>query len=119
MVAVIKPLNENLRIIRTAPLKHHQVLTADSKNISTYEPHDLILFNPRKQPSDHLETKLSPSWLGPYEVVSQAKNNITVQHVVLKSIAVLQIDRAKPFFGHMRAPLSKRVMISTNLQLWN
>ena len=52
----------------------------------------------REQPSDHLETKLSLNWLGPYEVVSQAKNDITVQHVVIELTAVLQVDRTKPSF---------------------
>ena len=52
----------------------------------------------RKQPSDHLETRLSLNWLGPYEVVSQAKNDITVQHVVIELTAVLQVDRTKPSF---------------------
>ena len=101
--AIIKKLDENLRIIRTASLQLQQELAteraAQSKNISKYEPRDLILFNPREQPSDHLETKLSPNWLGPYEVISQEKNDITVQHVVLKSTAVLHVDRVKPFFG--------------------
>ena len=101
--AIIKKLDENLRIIRTASLQLQQELAAEraaqSKNISKYEPRDLILFNPREKPSDHLETKLSPNWLGPYEVISQEKNDITVQHVVLKSTAVLHVDRVKPFFG--------------------
>ena len=52
----------------------------------------------REQPSDHLETKLSLNWLGPYEVVSQAQNDITVQHVVIKLTAVLHVDIVKLFF---------------------
>ena len=72
-VAVTKQLNQYLRITRTASLKLQQELAieraAQSKNIPTYGPHDLILFNMRKQPSDHLETRLSLNWLGPYEVV--------------------------------------------------
>ena len=66
---------------------------AADKNISTYEPGDLILFNPRERPTDHLDTKLSPPWLGPYQVVQQVKNDISVRHIVLQSTAVLHVDR--------------------------
>jgi hypothetical protein len=69
------------------------------KPYSSYEPGDLILFNPREQPGDHLQHKLDPDWLGPYEVISQVKNDITCKHIVLRSIHTFHTTRVKPFFG--------------------
>ena len=67
--------------------------------INTFPRNDLILFNPREKPSDHLDSKLSSDWLGPYEVIRQTKNDISARHIVLQSTAVLHVDRVKPFFG--------------------
>ena len=100
---LIKQLDDNLQLIRT--LSHDlqaelaQERAKRDEHISTYEPNDLILFNPREKPSDHLDSKLSADWLGPYEVISQTKNDISARHIVLQSTAVLHVDRVKPFFG--------------------
>jgi hypothetical protein len=69
------------------------------KAISHYVPGDLVLWNPREKPSDHLPTKLSPYWLGPYEVISHVRNAVSVRHIVLHVEAVLHVERLKPFIG--------------------
>ena len=58
-----------------------------------------MLFNPRERPSDHLPTKLSPDWLGPYRVIEQYKNDVAVKHIVLHTEGVFHVERLKPFFG--------------------
>ena len=107
---LIKQLDNNLQIVRKLSLDLQTKIVAEraalDKNISSYEPGDLILFNPREQPSDHLETKLSPPWLGPYQVIEQVKNDISVKHIVLHSTAVFHVDRVKPFFGTFEQALS-------------
>jgi len=99
----LKQLDANLQHIRKLSLQFQTTLAQEraSKDKSTpsYEPGDLIFFNPREHPTDHLETKLSPDWLGPYEVVEQTKNDISVRHVVLNTPHEFHVDRVKPFIG--------------------
>ena len=67
--------------------------------IQRYIEGDLLLFNRRESPGDMLPTKLSPSYLGPYRVIRQTKNDIECTHIVTHEIRVLHVDRVKPFFG--------------------
>ena len=100
---IIKELDENLRVIRDISRKLQTTLAeeraAKDVNISQYEPGDLVLFDPREQPCDHLPTKLSTNWLGPYEVVQQIKNDVSVKHIVLHTAGTFHVSRLKPFIG--------------------
>ena len=64
-----------------------------------YEAGDLVLFNAKENPTDHLGNKLDPNWLGPYEVIHQAKNNVRVKHLVLMHEKEFFVGRLKPFWG--------------------
>ena len=103
---VIQRLDRNLQTVRALSLRLQTELADDRRKADgpplTYERGDLVLFNPREQPSDHLPTKLSPNWLGPYQVIEQRKNDVTVQHVVLKSQAVVHVERLKPYIGTLQ-----------------
>ena len=107
---LVKQLDDNLRHIRKLSLDLQTKLVAKraakDKSISHYEPGDLLLFNPREHARDFLDTKLSPEWLGPYEVIKQINNDITVRHIVLHTSAVLHVDRVKPFFGTYEQAIS-------------
>ena len=107
---LIKQLDENLQIVRKLSLDLQTKLAQEradaDENISKYEAGDYLLFNPRENPHDHLETKLSPPWLGPYEVIQQVKNDISVRHMVLRTEHVFHVDRVKPFFGDEEKALS-------------
>ena len=100
---LIKALDNNLQTVRNASHKLQMQIKAEraakDKNVSQYEHGDLVLFNPREKPGDHLKTKLSPDWLGPYRVIQQVKNDVAVEHLVLQTEAVLHVERLKPFFG--------------------
>ena len=100
---LIQMLDENLRHIRELSRKFQLELAEErrtkDKNISQYMRGDLVLFDPREKPSDHLETKLTPNWLGPFQVISQNKNDVHVKHIVLHNERVLHVSRLKPFFG--------------------
>jgi len=101
--SIIKSLDENLRIVREISRKFQSDLAAEraakDRNISQFEPGDLILFNQREKPSDHLPTKLSSDWLGPYEVISHMRNSIKAVHVVTNAEQTFHVERVKPFFG--------------------
>ena len=107
---IIRRLDEDLQTIRQLSVKAQSILVEERKAADQphahYEVGDLILWNPRELPCDHLPTKLSPTWTGPFEVVSQSKNDITCQHVVMKNTVVLHIDRVKPFFGTFEEALA-------------
>jgi hypothetical protein len=100
---ILTRLNEDIRIIREKSklLQDEIVLERKKKDNAsqTYEPGDFVLFNPREKPSDFLTSKLSPTWLGPYEVVSQLKNDVTMRHLCMKTVHVQHLTRLKPFFG--------------------
>ena len=100
---IIRRLDEDLQTIRQLSSEAQSLLVEERKAADApfahYEVGDLVLWNPREKPTDHLTTKLSPTWNGPFEVISQAKNDLTCQHIVMKNTAVLHLDRVKPFFG--------------------
>ncbi len=100
---IIHRLDENLKVVRSISLKLQQEIVEERKKMdkvaSKYEHGDLILWNPREKPSDFLQSKLSPNWSGPYEVVEQVKNDIKCVHVVSRKQCVLHVGRVKPFIG--------------------
>jgi hypothetical protein len=66
-----------------------------------YELGDLVLFNARENPGDMLPSKLSPSWLGPYEVLGQSKNDVRMRHCCMHTEVTQHLSRLKPFFGSL------------------
>ena len=118
LASVIKALDDNSQLIRQ--LSHDLQVelaaerAANDKNVSRYEPGDLVLFNPREKPSDHLSSKLSTDWLGPYEVIQQVKNDVGVKHIVLHTEAVIHVSRLKPFSVRMKKPYLLPAMTNTS-----
>ena len=100
---LIRLLDDNLQHIRAKSRELQDKLAAkrreEDKNISSYASGDLVLFNPREHPRDHLPTKLTPDWLGPYQVIQQVKNDVLAKHIVLHTEGVFHVERLKPFFG--------------------
>jgi len=66
----------------------------------------LVLWNPREHPNDFLPAKLSPKWLGPYEVIEQKKNDVKCVHLCLRTTMELHVTRLKPFFGSREAAMA-------------
>lgn len=100
---LIQTLDENIRTVREVSQKIQQDIAAgrrsNDKPFMHYEPGDLILWNPRERPSDHLAHKLDPDWLGPYEVINHVKNDIECRHLILQTVHKFHVTRVKPFFG--------------------
>lgn len=96
-------LDENLRVIRARSLESQQAIAAERISaglpVSKYSPGDYVIWNQKESPSDHLPSKLSPGWLGPYEVLSHEKNDVTCRHLVLMTEHVFHVERLHPFFG--------------------
>jgi hypothetical protein len=99
----VAALTENLRILRERSKVFQDALIVE-RNCKdgppqTYEPGDLVLFNPRERPSDHLPHKLHPRLLGPYQVVLQDRNDVAADHVVSHQRRVMHVTRLHPFVG--------------------
>ena len=62
---------------------------------------DLVLLDVLEGPKDRLPTKLSPPFLGPYQVIEQVVNDVHCRHVVLRTKHAYHVERFKPFFGSM------------------
>ena len=96
-------MDEDLRIIRELSSRAQAELVAERKKFdhkpASYSVGDLVLWNPREQSTDHLSSKLSPTWLGPYSVVQQVKNDVTCRHIAMQTEDVFHLGRLKPFFG--------------------
>ena len=99
----IRLLDEDLRIIRTKSLQLQREIILERQKQDgppqQYVVGDLILFNHKEKPSDMLPEKLFPRLLGPYRVISQAKNDITCEHLVNMDQQVLHNSRCIPFLG--------------------
>ena len=102
---LLQRLNKNIHTIRERSVQLQAEIAEERKAadgpIPSYEPGDLVLWEQREQRSDFLPFKLSPDWLGPYEVVRQVGNDVTAVHVVLRTQSVFHVERLKPFIGSL------------------
>lgn len=99
----IRALNDNLNAVRDVSVKLQaeivQERTGNNGVQNVYQPGDFILYNPKENPNDHLASKLEPTYLGPYVVIRQLKNDIKCRHVVLQKEETFHVSRCKAFFG--------------------
>lgn len=100
---LLKTLDTNIRTVRSISLKLQAEIAAERRAqagpASQYVPGDLVLWDPKEQPTDHLPTKLTPRFYGPYEVLDQIKNDVQCKHVNLGTVHTFHVDRVKPFIG--------------------
>jgi hypothetical protein len=103
--AYVKALDEDLQHYYQLSKKFQDVLVnqrtkstpPDKQNL--YQAGDLVLF--RQNPEEHLPFKLSPKFLGPYQVIQQIKNDVTAKHVISGRIQVFHVERLKIFHGSL------------------
>ena len=102
---MFKALNEDIRLVRElSQAVQNEIVkerAEESKLVPVYECGDLVLWNPKETPCDIVGDKLEPTFWGPYEVISQNKNDVSCVHVNLRTKHVLHVSRLKPFFGDM------------------
>ena len=96
-------LDKNLQVIRDKSRKFQEDLTLERKrhdeSVLQYVQGDLVLFRMKETPCSFLPTKLSPAYVGPFEVIEQNKNDVRVKHLVLLEEHTFHVGRLKPFFG--------------------
>jgi hypothetical protein len=105
---ILKDLNENLRIIREISYKYQQDLVIKRDNstslpstLNKYKPGDFVFF--LYSVLGFYEFKLDTKYLGPYEVITHIKNDVTVRNLISSAISVFHVERLKLFFGSAEA----------------
>jgi hypothetical protein len=100
---VLRRLDQDLQTIRERSLELQNIIVEERKSKDKppahYEIGDFVLWNPREKQSDFAPSKLGPNWFGPYEVISQYKNDVTMKHMCIHTVEVQHISRLKPWFG--------------------
>jgi hypothetical protein len=111
VTAFVRLLDDNLKTLSDISKKHQQSII-DKRTLGTphelqniYQPGDLVLF--QRNPSQLLPSKLSPKFIGPYEVIDQTKNDVRCRHVIMGNVQVFHVTRVKLFHGTMEE--AKRV----------
>jgi hypothetical protein len=74
-----------------------------------YQPGDFVLFQ-KYAPGQLRPTKLTSSFVGPYEVIQQVKNDVTCRHLATGTIQVFYVERLRIFYG------SRQIAIETSLR---
>jgi hypothetical protein len=98
---ILTKLDQDLKNLRETSLKFQQQLanertTTTSRHV-TYQPNDLILWNPREHSRALKNEKLMPNWLGPFRVVSHNGNDIECIHICMGTKWTFHNDRVKPY----------------------
>ena len=100
----VRLLNDNLEVLRQVSSDHQQRLVRERtaanptpEQHTRYQKGDLVLV--RHNPGTFRDFKLHPQFEGPFEVVSQSKNDVQMQHVALKHYETHHVDDIKIFHG--------------------
>jgi hypothetical protein len=99
----VKLLSANLELINSISKRFQENLAAERTKDSLpefqnqYQPGDFVLF--QMNPEQHLPHKLHPKFKGPYEVVSQVKNDVECRDLIHGSISKFHVTRLKLFHG--------------------
>ena len=104
--ALLRKLDEDIKTVREVSRGLQEEIAAEraaeSELVPRYEPGDFVLWNPKETPCSHLESKLAPSWMGPYEVIEQVKNDVECVHISLRTCNKFHVSRLKPFLAQER-----------------
>ena len=96
-------LDENLQHLRAVSKQFQDQLILErtsstpAETQNKYQAGDFVLFERDK--SAPRPNKLSPDFLGPFEVISQNKNDVTTRNLVYGNVREYHVERLKPFFG--------------------
>jgi len=102
-VEFLKRLEANIQSAREISTKLQAEIAeeraASDGNVPCYEPGDLVLFNSRSNPCQPLTDKTLSEYMGPYRVVQQVKNDVTIKHLAISQEKVVHVSRLRPYFG--------------------
>ena len=100
---LLKRLEANIQAARTVSTKLQEEITreraASDGSTPRFEPGDLVLWNSRSSPCQPLRNKTLSEFMGPYRVVQQVKNDVTIKHLAIGEERVVHISRVRPYFG--------------------
>jgi hypothetical protein len=98
---VLRELNANLKTIRSILLEYQISLVHKRSNANKaqnkYQPGDYVLF--QYSQDGHMKAKLNAKLLGPYQVLTHVKNDVTVRNLITTSVSVFHATRLKPFYS--------------------
>jgi hypothetical protein len=97
---LIKQLDESIATVRAASKKYQEELIAKRAENTPEVPNSF-------QPGDFItlllvgmrDSKLTPRYKGPYEVIRQYKNDIECRHMSMGNIEVLNVEGVQLFIG--------------------
>jgi hypothetical protein len=100
----IKLLNKNLKTIQQISLEHSMKIRAHrTKNNPPFPNHyqkgDFVLLE--RDPAKPKPTKLSPKFLGPYEVIVQRSNDVECRDIIHGNVKTFHVGRLKLFKGSL------------------
>lgn len=72
-----------------------------------FQEGDLVLFDSLAAAEDSRKSKLSPRYIGPYEVCKQTRNDVEAKHVTRGNIEKFHVEKLKLFTGTLEE--AKRV----------
>ena len=102
----VQNLDKQLDTIRTvfkqaqSQQAQERIQTTPHEHQNVYCPGDFIL-----KKRDHRPDKLSPQYLGPYEVINQSANDVTCRHLALHNVEILHVDDIQIFIGNKETAL--------------
>jgi hypothetical protein len=97
-------LDNNLKVIQDISRAFQHNLASERTHDTpthlqnVFQPGDFVLHHLSELPS-----KLTPRYAGPYEVLSQSKNDVTCRHLVQQVVRVLHVSTLKIFHGNRDA----------------
>ena len=109
-----KQFQEQLILERTSS-------TAPAETQNTYQPGDFVLFERNK--SVPRPNKLSSDFLGPFEVISQTKNDVTTRNLVYGNVREYHVEAIDLASATLTSTMQTRLFHTEGIQilagLWN
>ena len=99
----IKQLDDKLRTVWSisseyqAKLVKERVKQTPEERRNVYHPGELVLL--QRDPSQHLPTKLSMHFTGPWEVIKHESNAVEIRHIATHEIRNVHVTRLKMYHG--------------------
>ena len=102
----LKSLNADLKVVRDITQTFQQDLIKERlagndepECANQFQPGDLVLYDSLYDPCRYRTEKLQSRYKGPYEVISQQKDEVEVRHLALGFITKLLVERIGLFIG--------------------
>ena len=99
----VRLLDVNLQLLTEISKRYQDELVVDRTSKSDpvlqnqYQAGDFVLF--QLNPDNPLPNKLHPKYLGPFEVISQFKNDVECRNLIYGTVSKHHVERLKLFYG--------------------